>query len=390
MSLIRPLFCSVALLTTFACSSGDTPDPDAGAEVDTGVVADSGVAPLDSGVVADSGVEADAGDPPDSGVEADSGEPVDAGAGLDPLIVPGSHLQVAEGVVNVMQDSFADVKARFGAGTRTALENTRSYAWTLSGGVELTVWFANSNLDADDAPPNDVDDADLVLWAAVQGGFTGTTPSGVGLGSSRAVVEGAYGPSAKEVSLSNPAGTLLQYFTTGILIALDVAGSVRTITVHRAYGSLPDGVIDVDDARLRFGNTDIRGQDGLVPGTNRDTVSALFGVPDAQGTLRISGQDITTWSYGFIGLEFFFLDGRSTVLFMSVHAPYYGQTPGNTGVGSTRTQMEAFLSGAGYDSGTAASSNANLICYSGPQDVGVTYTAAGEVSSITTPLLACP
>ncbi len=383
------LLCSLALTATFACSGGDTDTPDTGTAADTGTTADTGITPLDAGTV-DTGVAEDTGVAADTGVAEDTGVEQDAGMGLDPVIVAGSHVQVAEGAVNVMQDSFADVTARFGPGTRTALANTRSYSWSLSGGVELTVWFANSNLDGDDAPPNDVDATDLVLWVAVQGGFTGTTADGVGLGSTRAEVEASLGASAKEVPLTNPSGTLLQYFTTGILVALDDADAVRTLTVHRAYGQLPDGVIDVDDARLRFGGTDIEGQDGLVRGTDEDRVRSLFGTPDAQGTISISGQDLKTWSYGFIGLEFFFIDGRDTVLFMSVHAPYYGQTSAMTGVGSTRADMETFLSGAGYGNGTPASSNANLICYTGPRDVGVTYSAAGEVSSITMPLLVCP
>lgn len=380
------LVCASALALVTACSGGDEGPPDLGPVTDTGVeTPDGGTNPLDSGIVPDSG-EAE----PDAGAPTDSGEEADAGQTLDPSISVGLSVQVAEGVVTVMQDTFADVTATFGPGTRTAVANTRSYEWALSGGVQLTVWFANTNLDGDDGAPNDVDGTDRVLWVAVQGGFTGTTGEGVGMGATRAEVETAYGTAEAESAIANPSGTLLQYYTTGLLVALDDQGMVRTLTVHRAYGAAPDGTIDVDDARLRFGGTDIEGQDGLQTGTNRSRVQNLFGPPDAQGTLRVSGQDLDTWSYGFIGMEFFFLDGRETVLFMSVHAPFFGKTTGNTGVGSTRTEMETFLSGIGYDGGTASSGNANFICYEGPRDVGVTYNASGEVTSITMPLLACP
>lgn len=385
---MRRVLASLFCLALAACSGGEEGPPDLGPVTDTGVEGDpdAGLPPLDSGVQADGGEAPDAAD---AGDEVDAGEE-DAGGGLTPEIVVGSRVQVAEGVVTVAQDSFADVTATFGAGTRTNIENTRSYQWSLSGGVQLTVWFANSNLDGDDAPPNDVDDTDRVLWVAVQGGFSGTTPDGIGLGSTRADVESAWGAPDNASPIVDPAGTLLQYFTTGALVALDDQDAVRTITVHRAYGTAPGGIIDVDDARLRFGGTDIEGQDGLRSGTNRSRVESLFGPPDAQGSLRVSGQDLDTWSYGFIGMEFFFLDGRDTVLFMSVHTPFYGQTPGNTGVGTARADMESFLSGAGYDGGTPSSGNANFICYGGPQDVGVTYSADGRVTSITMPLLACP
>ena len=369
-----------------ACSGNPTPSADVGPTTDTGVPDEDGGVPLDSGVV-DTGVVAR-----DAGF-ADGGDPpLDGGPELDELLVPGAYVQVREGRVSLMQDTFEQVKAVFGPGTRTAVANTRSYEWALSGGVTLTVWFANSNLDGDDAPPNDVDSADVALWAAVQGGFTGETPTGVGLGDPRAEVELAFGAAPNEVALTNPPGTLLQYFSTGILVALDAQGLVRTLTVHRAYGSEPDAIVDVDDGRLRFTEGDIEGQDGLTRGTNKAAVTDLLGMPDAQGALQISGQSLTTWSYGFIGVELFFLENRDTVFFMNVHPPFYGLTPGATGMGSTRAEMEAFLSGAGYDNGTASGSNSRFICYAGPIDVGVTYSQDNPplVTSITSPLLACP
>lgn len=370
------------------CSGEDTP-ADVGPVTDAGNTStDAGNNALDSGTVPDGGVGAD-GAVPDTGTP-DAGEADSGVVTLDPEIEPGSHVQVAEGRITITQDTFASVRNTLGTGTRSALENTRSYEWSLSGGVTLTVWFANSNLDGDDGAPNDVDDTDRVLWVAVQGGFTGATSAGVGLGSTRAQVETAYGTADNESALTSPAGTLLQYYETGILVALDDQGAARTLTVNRAYGAAPDGTIDVRNGRLRFGSTDIEGQDGLQTGTDRSRVQNLFGAPDAQGDLRVSGQTLQTWSYGFIGMEFFFLDGRDTVLFMSVHTPYFGQTGGGTGVGSTRNQMEAFLTNEGYNSGSASSSNPRFICYEGRTDIGVTYSEANVVTSITMPLLTCP
>ncbi|MCA9550483.1 MAG: hypothetical protein KC933_10640 [Myxococcales bacterium] len=372
-----------------AACGGGTPSNQNNNNDNNNTVPDSGVEAADAGFV-DTGV--DAGVEVDSGVETDSGVPeADAGIPLEQELVPGSHVQVKEGRISVMQDTFDEVKALLGPGTRTAVANTRSYEWSLADGVTLTVWFANSNLDDDDAPPNDVDATDVVLWVAVQGGFTATTPAGVGLGATRAAVETAYGAAPNETSLTNPPGTLLQYYKEGLMVALDAAGMARTITVHRVYGQNPDGQIDVANGRIRFQAGNIEGQDGLNRGTSQSSLTNLLGMPDAQGNLRVQGQTLITWSYGFIGLEFFFLDNRDTVLFMSVHAPYYGVTTGQTGVGSTRAEMEAFLSGAGYDGGSA-SSNARFICYGGPMDVGVSYSADTPpvVTSITTPLLACP
>ncbi len=382
----HPLLLTLAL--TAACSGTDEP-----AVTDAGPATDSG--PADTGMVAaDTGTPTDAG-PTDTGLQPDGGiadtgaNPIDAGmTGLDHLAVPGSHVQVSEGVVSVTQDTFATITARFGAGTRSGQNGTRSYGWMLANGVEMTVWFANTNLDADDSPPNDVDASDAVLWVAVQGGFNGATPEGIALGAPRGAVEAAFGQAPKEVALTTPPGTLLQYFTTGILVALDAQDNVRTLTVHRAYGHLPNGIVDMANGKLTFDGTDIVGR--LVRGTSRDEVLGLFGMPDAQGGLRLSGQNLDTWSYGFLGMEFFFIEGRTTVLFMAVHAPYFGQTPGNTGVGSTRSQMETFLMGAGYNQGNASSSNANFICYAGPKDVGISYGADGRVTSMTVPLLACP
>lgn len=384
----QPIILTLAL-TAAACSGTDDVPPtlDAGAPADSGLVADTGTPIVDAGPV-DTGTPVDTGVIPDTGTPTDGGE-VDGGMmGLDHLAIVGSHVQVSEGQVSVMQDTFATVRARFGAGTRSAQNGTRSYGWMLANGVEMTVWFANSNLDADDSPPNDVDDDDAVLWVAVQGGFTGTTPDGVGLGTSRTAVEAAFGVAPKEVTLATPPGTLLQYFTTGVLVALDAQDMVRTLTVHRAYGHLPDGIVDMRNGQLKFGGTDIVGS--LLLGSSQDDVRGLFGTPDAQGSLRLSGQNLDTWSYGFLGMEFFFIEGRTTVLFMAVHAPYYGQTSGNTGIGSTRAEMENFLTGAGYDSGTASGSNAQFICYGGAKDVGISYGADGRVSSMTVPLLACP
>ena len=367
-----------------ACSGDDGP-------ADVGTTPDTGAPVEDSGTVADTGVNAQDAGFEDTGVAADTGVETDAGVvTLDPEIVPGSHVQVAEGKVTVNLDTFASVRSTLGAGVRTAVDNTRSYEWSLSGGVELTVWFANSNLDGDDAAPNDVDDTDRVLWIAVQGGFTGATDSGIGLGSTRAEVTTAMGAADNESPIADPAGTLLQYYTTGMLVALDAQDAVRTLTVHRAYGAAPDGTIDARNRRLRFTGTDIEGQDGLQTGTNRSRVQALFGAPDAQGDLQFSGQTLQTWSYGFIGMEFFFLDGRDTVLFMSVHTPYFGQSTTGVGIGSTRQQMEDYLQSEGFSAGSASNSNPNLICYPGARDVGVTYSSDNLVTSITMPLLACP
>jgi hypothetical protein len=313
---------------------------------------------------------------------------------LTPELVPGSHVQVEEGRVTIGTDTLASVQATLGPGTRGPM-NSRTYVWTLAGGVELNVWFANSSL----GDVNVINDTDVVLWAAVTGTFAGRTPAGVGLGSARAEIEAAYQMAPNEVAIANPPGTLLEYFTTGLLVAIDQAGNARTITICRAYPRAPDGTIDPNDARLRFSGFDLEGFRGLSGRGTRDRdVRAQLGEPDAEGDVTISGQQLHTLSYAFIGIEVFFVDNPvidpDRTAFISVHAPYYGTTSNGLGIGSERTAFEAFLTNAGYGMGTPSSTNANFVCYThgSDQDVGVSYSMdmPPVVTSISMPLLRCP
>lgn len=378
-----------------ACSDGTQTAADAGDREDAGV-ADRGGMMLDSGAGPDA-AEKDAGIADrDPGLDA---EPMDADTpddGVMPLMeemVPGSHVQVREGRVGIGA-TFQEVTGLLGPGARSAAENARSYEWSLSGGVMLTVWFANGNLDADDAPPNDVDQTDRVLWIVAQG-FGGTTPEGIGVGATRSAVEAAYGAAPHSVPIPNPAGTLAQYFTTGLLVAYAPDDTVRTVTICRAYVQAPDGEIDPRDARLRFASGDVQGIRSLIElGTDDSDVLARLGEPDGRGTLSLGGQDLEAFSYGFIGVEVFFLENEDDVLFMTVHAPYYGTTAGGIGVGASRIDVEQYLSGEGYNAGTAAT-NPQLICYEhGGSDemVGVTYDEndVATTFNVPIPLGMCP
>lgn len=374
------------LACLFACSDGGGTPQDAGDE-DAGPMERGGVT-LDAGSSRDAGTE-EVGTP-DTGRDRDA-EPADTGVdGGEPTgqeMVPGDHVQVTEGRIQIGA-TYQAVTALLGPGSRSAGANTRSYDWGLSGGVAVTVWFANSNLDADDAPPNDVDDDDRVLWIVPQG-FRGTTPAGIGVGSSRSDVEAAYGSAPHSVPLVNPPGTLAQYFTTGFLVAYASDDTVRTITISRAYPQAPDGVIDPRDARLRFSSGDVQGIRSLIQrGTDDSEVLARLGEPDGRGTITLGGQDLDTFSYGFLGVEIFFLDNDDKVLFLTVHAPYYGTTNGGIGVGAARTDVEQYLAGEGYNGGVAAS-NPQLVCYEhsgGGQMVGVTYDDQEEATTFNVPI----
>lgn len=382
-------------LVTSACSGSGNDD--------TGI---GDLGPRDFATGDDMRIMLDAGDsgtPPgmDLGVQdaGDTGGPVDLGmmdGGMQGMVelVPGSHVQAQEGRVRITMDTFADVVATLGAGTRNDGMTTRSYSWTLAGGVELIVWFANTNLDADDAPPNDVDDTDRVLWVTVQGTFMGSTPEGIQVGSARTEVETAYGQPANTVPLTNPSGTLAQYFQRGLLVAYDDNSAVRTLTVTRAYPQNPDGEIDVSNGRLRFMGGDVEGFLSILEqGSSVSDVRSLLGPPDAEGVISLQGQQLETLSYGFIGIELFVLDsGPNNILFSSVHVPYYGTTSGGQGIGSTRAEFENFLSMEGYGMGMPVPGTPDVICYEAGQDpaVGVTYSmdTPPRVTTITSPLLA--
>ena len=395
------------LVVASACDSSDVDDLNGDARPVDAALSDGGAIAIDGGTTSGDAAPGDATQPVDGAVGdaavaldaggIDSGAP-DSGVPPSPEMVPGSHVQLIEGRVAV-RDTFAQVTATLGSGQRSAGTASRSYEWLLSGGVELTVWFANSNLDNDDAAPNDVDTSDRVLWIAVQGGFSGATPQGVDLSSNQIQVEGAYGAAPHAVTINNPAGRLAQYFELGLLVAYDQGGAVRTITICRAYPQAPNGGLDPESSRLRFSAGDLQAYTfiGNIPIPNDDQSDAkrLLGDPDGEGDAVISGQSLHVLSYGFIGIEVFSLSNSNDILFFTVHAPYYGTSSGGEGVGSARPAFEAYLNGRGYGSGSVSSGSANFFCYDGggnDPDVGVSYSTDLQpvVTSIVFPLLQCP
>lgn len=321
--------------------------------------------------------------------EARDDEPRGSG---DLTLAAGALVRVEEGTIH-LGDSFATVRGLLGAGKRTAAVNTRSYEWSLRGGVELAVWFANSNLD-DDTPPVDVDDSDLVLWVSVRGAYPGRTPEGIGMGSLRAEVEALSGYGAPPATVDVDGGTVAQYFTNGLHLTYGADGRVVAVTVARAYPQAPDGIIDVEGAGLDFGTAGsikgLRASPVFSAGSPESVVREILGAPDAMGEVANGNQRFRVLSYGFLGIELFFLGEQTSVAFVTIHAPYYGRarTDARIGIGSTR---EALETGLGLGHGEPSSSSA-LSCYPGRQNprVGVTYGADGRSTSITMPLLRCP
>lgn len=380
------LACTLALaLLGAACSDDPSPADTGGTPVDGGTSLDA--------VVIDTGTEVDSGFEPDASFEPDSGVEPDAGMGLLQQMDPGSYVQVTEGRIEI-GDSFATVKQKLGPGQRTPVMNARSYDWALSGRVELTIWFANTNLDDDDGAPNDVDDTDLVLWIAVKGAFLGATSRGIGLGSTRAEVEAAapsgYGPPPHTATLTDPEGTLAQYFTTGFLVTYGTDGSIRTFTICRAYPQAPDGELKPDSGEVDFGATSIVGS--VLQGTRLSDVTTLLGTADAIGEVTIADNMLKLASYGFLGIEVFAIpSGSERTVFMNVHAPFYGTISGSAGVGSTRAEVEAAL---GRGPGQVSAMNGNFVCYEGGSspDIAVTYSedAVPSATSFTIPLIRTP
>jgi hypothetical protein len=378
-----------SLIFALACSDDD-PKPDAGMAPADAVSMDAPAPDADDAGVTDtpSGMDAEGMD-----AEGMDAEAMDATPMMPAQMEPGDHVQTAEARIQI-GDTFAVVKQNAGMGMRSAAENSRAYTYIFAGGVEVAVWYANTNLDDDDAPPNDVDDSDRVLWIAVSGSFTGKTSRGIGLGSTRAEVEAAapagYGPPPRAVDITTPApGTLAQYFTTGMFVAYDMNAVVRTVTICRAYRLEPSGTIDFGNGELDFAGGSVRGLVGFSPGSRPSEVISLLGEPDGRGNVVIANQTLGMMSYGFIGIEVFhsITPGLERVFFSSVHAPYYGTIAGSmAGIHNTRAEVEAAL---GLGTGVESMSG-QLVCYEGggEPDVAVSYDAmTGEATTITVPLV---
>lgn len=343
--------------TAVPLDTGTSAQPDAGQpQADSGTpLADAGMPGLDAASPGDTGVLPGN----DAAVASDAGQVMGT-----PELVPGVRAGFVEGAVAIGA-TFDTVRQTLGPGVRTAGMTNRSYEWTLSGGANVTVWFANTNLDDDDAPPRDVDGTDQVLWIAVSGTFAGRTPQGIGLGSTRAAVETAFGAAPHVAPLTNPAGELIGYYTRGILVAFDVGGPARTITISKAYGHEPDGTIDIGASRITFDNGTIQTGGILGGGTDEADIPPILGPPDSEGQVTISNIPFRLNNYAFLGLEVFLTNNGRTALFVSVHSPFYGTTgAGNPGLGSTRTDFEAYLSTINFHvPGTQSGTQAALTCY---------------------------
>lgn len=371
----------LALITLAACSSDD-PGSDASVALDATMGMDS-AAPIDTGSIDTGSTMIDSGFA-DSGVVMNDAEPGDAGMMLTPDLAPGMHVTFAEGRVAIGQ-TFATVKATLGMpAQRTQAMNNRSYEWNLGGGAEVTIWFANDNLDSDDQPPGEVDDTDTVLWIAVTGTFAGRTANGIGLGSTKTEVETAFGMSPNTIPVTDPPGTIESYYTQGFLVAYNPNDAVRTFTVSRDYLREPNGEIDMTNGELDFGGGTVIRTGPVFPGsgTSMDQVRMMLGEPDVEGEVSfgMGGQSLMLrlFSYSFIGIEIFFTYNARTTLFIAVHPPYFGATGNMTpGLGSTRTEFEAHLIQLGFAAGVASTAQPGVFCYklNDNRAVGATYTS---------------
>jgi hypothetical protein len=324
----------------------------------------------------------------------DSGSSSDLGGQLMPRIDPGIGITFTEAQVTIGETLMA-VQQALGAGTKSSGTTTRSYEWNLTGPVHVTVWFANDSLGTSG---NTVQPTDKVLWISIDGTFPGKTDSGVGLGSSQASVQAAYGTSPHSVPLTMPAGTLDTYYTKGLLISYDTNNSARAVTVCRKYQQEPDGTIDVANAQLTFMSGSIRGG-GPLAGDSMSHVSSILGPPDVSGPVNLGGTTFDYAGYTFIGIDIFLFTGA--VEFIDVHVPYYGHTPpdmgmtfpNGVGVGGTKSDFEAYLTAIGFGPG-GPSTIMGVTCYKmAGRAVGASYSSdmPPVVTSIVValPTLAC-
>ena len=376
-------------------TGGGSPPPQPAADASAAADVDAG-----SAVVVDSGlgVQDAASAPTDAGsvADPDAAAPVDGSTVPGPSeLAPGSHVMV-DGRRVAIGDVFSQVQRVLGAGARAGRAEARSYSYQV-GATTLDVWFANSNLDADDNAPNDVDDDDEVLWIAVSGAFAGRTPDGLGSQSERSAVEMVHGASPRETPLEAPEqGTLATYYTSGFLVAYDTGDRVRTYTVCRTYPREPSGILAVSQGTVDFGGG------AVITGgqTEEARVVQVLGTPDAQGQVRFTANvSLKLLSYSFIGIEVWIGSITGRAFFVSVHSPYYGRTAAaatSAGLGTSRTDFLDFLAREGFGAGSQSTASMNVVCYHNPASgkyLGVSYATGGDAKvttlSIAFPELAC-
>ncbi|MEE2901785.1 MAG: hypothetical protein VYC39_05620 [Myxococcota bacterium] len=307
----------------------------------------------------------------------------DAGNASGPAIVPGSHL-TANGVSVFLGDTYSEVISKWGAGTRSTTMGNRSYQYDFGEEGEFTVWFANTGVDAE--PADTIDNDDQVLWIAVSGPFTGKTGDELGKGSSKQDVVSVYGVSPRSTPTSMPApGSISTYYKRGLIVGFDTTDKIRTITICKSYPVEPDGAMDLAQGTLTVEGTTLRG--AFLGGTSESTVRATLGDPaDAEGTRTISISRLKILSYAFIGFEMF-LTNSGNLLFMTVHAPFYGKSAGMEALNMSRSDFESHLAMLDFRSGQVSTTSESVICYKHRQTekfVGVSYSGMPEtVSSIT-------
>jgi len=304
---------------------------------------------------------------------------------------PGSHIVVGGQRID-LRETYSSVRAKLGMGTRsTTGMNNRSFQYDMGQDGEVTIWFANTGINAD--PASSIDDKDEVLWIAVTASFGGRTPDGIGMGSTRGEVQAAYGVSPHTAPVTSPPGTLATYYRRGILLAYSISEEVRTITICRAYPVEPDGDLRLSTGELLIGGTTIRGGSIVGGGTSESVIRQTLGDPaDAEGTQSLGITNLKILSYAFLGLEVF-LTRSGSVFFVSVHSPFYGKSNNVGHVGMERTAFESHLAAEDFQAGTVSSTSNNVYCYQHRRNssnyVGVTYSTSMP-STVTSITLAMP
>ena len=320
----------------------------------------------------------------DASSSADAGAGPQADAGSIPMrsvIVPGSHAVIAGTRID-LGETYSSVRTKLGAGTQPTVMGNRSKQYDLGTEGELTIWFANTGLNAD--PGTNIDDKDEVLWIAVTSSFTGQTPDGLGMGSTRQAVEAVYGMSPRTTQTTMPApGTIATYYRRGLLVGYDNSEMIRTLTICREYLVEPDGQLDLARGVLTIGNTVLQASGSLIGGTSESTVRRTLGDPaDAEG----NRQGLEILSYAFLGYEIF-LNRLGGLMFVTVHTPFYGKSNGVGELGMTKADFESHLAAEDFGIGQVSSTSNSVYCYQHRQTdkyVGVSYSGTPEsVSSIT-------
>jgi len=278
---------------------------------------------------------------------------------LDPASGPATDctLYPGVGVGDLVQigDSYEQVRAVFlEEGLVQELESNRAF---LEGRLQIS--FGDLNLDGV------VDPDDPVVAITAMPGFSGSTLDGLGTDLERESVQSTlqYSDLIPEHSMVLPdfppvnGGEALLFYTQGFGLLFNDE-IVSSITIHKAYGIVPDGLIDPEGASLDIGGTQLQcgdGREGGEPGASQDFYISILGPPDFTGAYSVKVPFATVFLeldfYTFLGLTLVRVveikkgilgtERPEEVVMVIVSPPYAGSTTLGIDLGSPKGLVES-------------------------------------------------